>query len=167
VFQWLRRGFGLVNQFIGSSLVVNIISSYTLMITVPIVHATSQTESSKSSSGHTAIPLELRKSSEVNSHSRILSCSLGTDHTQKTQPLYFCMEQTALKTNHVIANSPVHWRPDWCLATSYKHSSYCCATLSEKVFIAPLPNYTRYNIDVSFCHLFTVHLTTLSAVQTI
>jgi hypothetical protein len=35
---------------------------------------------------------------------------------------------------------------DFCLATSYKLSSYCCVTLSE-VFIAPLPSYTRYSIN--------------------
>jgi hypothetical protein len=51
-----------------------------------------------------------------------------------------------LKTSHVIAISPVHWRADCCLATSYKHWSYCCVRLSEMVFIAPLPSYTRYNI---------------------
>jgi hypothetical protein len=43
VFQWLRRGFGLVNQFIGSSLVINTVNSYTLEITVTIAHATSHT----------------------------------------------------------------------------------------------------------------------------
>jgi hypothetical protein len=36
--QWLRRGFGLVNRFIGSSLVVTTISSYTLQITATIAH---------------------------------------------------------------------------------------------------------------------------------
>jgi hypothetical protein len=86
--------------------------------------------SSNSSSGHTAVPLELRNSSEVTSHSRILSYSLGTDHAQKIQPLYCRMAQTTLKTSHLIAILPVHWRADCCLATSYEHSSYFCATLS-------------------------------------
>jgi hypothetical protein len=63
VSQWLRRGFGLVNRFIGSSLVVATISSYTLKTTVTIAHVTSHTKSSNSSSGHTAVPLELRNSS--------------------------------------------------------------------------------------------------------
>jgi hypothetical protein len=58
------------------------------------------------------------------------------------------MAQTTLKTNHVIAISPVHWRADCYLETSYKHSSYYCVTLSEKVLIAPLPGYTRYNIKI-------------------
>jgi hypothetical protein len=38
VFEWPRRGFGLVNRFIGSSLVVTTISSYTLKIAVVITH---------------------------------------------------------------------------------------------------------------------------------
>jgi hypothetical protein len=146
MFQWLRRGFGLVNRFIGSSLAVTTISSYTLKITVTTAHVTSHTKSSNSSSGHTAVPLELRNSSEVNSLSRILSCSLGTDHAQKTQ-FYCCMAQTTQKTSHVITISLVHWCADCCLATSHKHSSYCCVTLSEEVFIAPLPSYTPYSMD--------------------
>jgi hypothetical protein len=43
VFQRLRRGFGLVNRLIGSSLVVTTISSYTLKITVTIAHVTPHT----------------------------------------------------------------------------------------------------------------------------
>jgi hypothetical protein len=54
-----------VNRFIGSSLVVTTISSYTLKITVTTEPVMSHTESSNSSSGHTAVPLELRNSSEV------------------------------------------------------------------------------------------------------
>jgi hypothetical protein len=53
--------------------------------------------------------------------------------------------QTTLKTSHAIAISPVHWRADFCLTTTYKYSSYYCVRLS-KVFIAPLPSYTRYKI---------------------
>jgi hypothetical protein len=56
---------------------------------------------SNNSSGHTAVPLEIRNSSEVNSHFRILSYPLGTDHAQKTQSLYCCMAQTTQKTCHV------------------------------------------------------------------
>jgi hypothetical protein len=67
--------------------------------------------SSNSSSGHSAVPLELRNSSEVNSHSRILSYPLGTDHEQKTQPLYCCMEQTTQKT----LSSTVVWRHRACV----------------------------------------------------
>jgi hypothetical protein len=51
---------------------------------------------------------------------------------------------TTQKTSHVITISPIHWRADCCLATSCKHSSYCCVTLSY-VFIAPLPSNARYN----------------------
>jgi hypothetical protein len=143
VFQWLRRGFELVNRFIGSSLAVTTISSYTFKITATIAH----TKSSNSSSGHTAVPLELRNSSEVNSHSRILSYPLGTDHAKKIQ-FYCCVAQTTQKTSHVITISPVHWLADCDLGTSYKHLFYCCVILSEKVFIAPLPSYTRYNMYI-------------------
>jgi hypothetical protein len=61
----------------------------------------------------------------------------------------------------VITISPVHWLADCCLATSYKHSSYCCVTLSEKVFIAPFPSYTRYNIIIKcaiYRFKFYIHL---------
>jgi hypothetical protein len=34
------------------------------------------------------------------------------------------------ETSHVIAISPVHWRADCCLATSYRQSSYCCVRVS-------------------------------------
>jgi hypothetical protein len=135
VSQWLRCGFGLVNRYIRSSLVVTTISSYTLKITVTIAHVTSHTKSCNSSSGHTAVPFELRNSSEVNSHSCILSYPLGTDHACKTQ-FYCCIAQTTQKTSHVIAVSPVHWLADYCLATSYKYSSYCCAHLSRGVYRA-------------------------------
>jgi hypothetical protein len=85
VFQWLGRWLGLVNRFIRFSLVVTAINSYILSITVTIAHVTSLTKSCNSSSGHTAVPLELRNSSEVNSHSRILSYPLDTDNAKKTQ----------------------------------------------------------------------------------
>jgi hypothetical protein len=78
--------------------------------------------------------LEFQNSSKVNSHSLILSYPLGTDNAQKTQ-FYCFVAETTKKTSHVITISPVHWHADCCLATGYKHSSYCCVTLSE-VFIA-------------------------------
>jgi hypothetical protein len=137
----LRRGFGLVNRFIGSSLVITTINSYTLKIAVTIAHVTSHAKSSNSSSGHTAVPLELQNSNEVNSHSWIFPYPLGTDRAHKTQ-FYCCVVQTTQKTSHVIAISPVHWHTDCCLAMNYKHLSYCSVTLSEKVFITPLPSYT-------------------------
>jgi hypothetical protein len=123
---------------VNSSLVVAIINSYTLKITVTIAPVTSHTKSSNSSSGHTALPLELRNSSPVNSHFRILSYPLGTDHAQKSQ-FYCCFAQTTQKTSHVMITSPVHWLPDCCLAINYIQSSYCCVTLSE-VLIALLPS---------------------------
>jgi hypothetical protein len=67
-----------MNRFIGTSLVVSKISSYILKITVTIAYVTPHTKFSNSSSGHNAVPLEFRNSSEVNSHSRILSYPLGT-----------------------------------------------------------------------------------------
>jgi hypothetical protein len=132
-----------MNLFIGTSLDVTTISSYTLKITVTTAHVTSHTKS-YNSCGHTAVPLELRNSSEVNSHSRILSYPLGTNDTQKTQ-FYHCVAHATQKTSHVTTISPVHWRADFCLATTYRHSSYCCVTLRE-VFIAPLPKDARYSV---------------------
>jgi hypothetical protein len=151
-----------VNRFIGSSLIVTTINSYTLKFTLTIEHVTSHIKSSNSSCGHAAVPLELRNSSEVNSHSRVLLS--GTDHTQKTQ-LDCCLTQTTQKTSHVITILPVHWRADCCLATRYKRSSYCCVTLSEKVFIAPLRSYTSYNIYCSVyarCQVMTLQTTAVA-----
>jgi hypothetical protein len=148
VFQWLRCGFGLVNQFIGSSLVINRISCYTLKITVTIEHIMSCIKSSNSSSGHNAVSLELRNSSEVNSYSHILSYPLGMEHTQKTQ-FYCCVAQTTQITSHVIAILPVHWCADCCLATSYKHLSYCCVRVSQGVYQA-IPWQC---VDISHCSL--------------
>jgi hypothetical protein len=54
-----------VNRFIGSSLVVTTISSYTLKITVVISHVTSHTKSSNSSSGHTAVLSEVNSKVKV------------------------------------------------------------------------------------------------------
>jgi hypothetical protein len=104
----VRRGFGSENRFIGCSLVVTTISSYTVKITVTIAHVMSDTKSSNSSSGHTSVPLELQNSSEVTSHSHILSYPFGMDHAQKTQ-FYCCIAQTTQKTSHMTTISPVHW----------------------------------------------------------
>jgi hypothetical protein len=139
-----------VNRFIGSLLVVTTISSYTLKITVITAHVTSRTKFSNTSSGLTGVPLELRNSSEVNSHSRILSYSLGTDHAQKTQ-FYCCIAQTTQKTSHVIAISPVHRRADCSLATSYKHSSYCCVRVSWDVYGAVAWQCVDMSQYESFC----------------
>jgi hypothetical protein len=134
-----------VNRFIGSSLVLTTNSSYTLKITVNVVHITSHNKSSHFSSDHIAVSSELRNSSEVIYHSRIFSHPLGTDQTQKTQ-FYCCVAQITQKTSHMISIFPVHWRADCYLGTSYKYSPYC-VTLSQKMLIAPLPSYTLYNMN--------------------
>jgi hypothetical protein len=69
-----------VNRFFASLVVVTRISSYALNITVIIAHVTSHTKSSNSSSGHTAVPLELRNSSPVSSHVFIHILSARTTH---------------------------------------------------------------------------------------
>jgi hypothetical protein len=125
-----------VNRFIGSSLVVSTISSYTQKIAVTTAHVTSHTKSTNSSSGHTAISSELRNSSEVNSHSLILSYPLGTDHAQKTQ-FYCCVAQITQKTSHAITISPVHWRADCCLAASYNFRPIAACVYCG-VFMEPL-----------------------------
>jgi hypothetical protein len=59
---------------------------------------------------------------------------------------YIDAERTTQKTSHVIAISPVHWRPDCCLATSY-NSRPIVACAYRGVFIEPLPvnAFTCYN----------------------
>jgi hypothetical protein len=44
------------------------------------------------------------------------------------------MVRTTLKTSHVIAMPPVHWRADCWLATSHEHSVYCCVTKQRTVY---------------------------------
>jgi hypothetical protein len=131
---WLRGGFELVNRFTGSSLVVTTISSITLKITVNITYVRSHTKSSNSSSSHTAVPLELRNSSEVYSHSRILSYPLGTDHSQKTQ-FHCCVAQTTQKSSHMMTISPIRWRVVVAKqrAINIRHIIACayCAVLSN------------------------------------
>jgi hypothetical protein len=127
MFHWLWHGFWLVNQFIGSSLVVTTISSYTLKITVTIAHVTTHTKSSNSS-GHTAVPFELRNSSQFPFPYSLIS----SRHGPRTENTVLLLRR-AQKTSHVITISPVHWRADCCLATCYKHSSYRYVTLSEKM----------------------------------
>jgi hypothetical protein len=107
VLQGLRRGSGLVNRFIGSSLVVTTISYYTLKIAVTIAHVTSHTKPYNSFSGHTAVPLELQNSSEVNSHSCILSYHLGTNYAQKTVLLLRSADHTENKSRDNYLASPL------------------------------------------------------------
>jgi hypothetical protein len=87
VFQWLRRGFGLVKCFIGSSLVITKISSYILKITVTTAHVTSHTKSN--SSGHTAVPLELRNSSQFRERESESHCDW-----RSVSDIYYCLTVT-------------------------------------------------------------------------
>jgi hypothetical protein len=57
-------------------------------------------------------------------------------HGQHRKQSYCCLAQTTQRTSHVIAISPVHWLPDCCLATGYKHSSRCCVPVSWIVYQA-------------------------------
>jgi hypothetical protein len=108
--------------------------NYTLKITVTIAYVTSHTKF-QFFFWHTAVPLEIRNASEINSNSRIFSYPLGTDHAQKTQ--FYCrVLQTTQKTSHLITIPPVHWLADCCLAASYKHSSHCCVRVSWGVYRA-------------------------------
>jgi hypothetical protein len=92
---------------------------------------------SNSCSGHAAVLLELRNSSEVSSHSRFFLHVLGTDHAQKTQPLYFFMAQTIEKTRVTCetASSLVryqHWA--WRERHRIHNVFYCC--MLERVYRA-------------------------------
>jgi hypothetical protein len=115
VYGWLRRGFGLVNRFIRSLLVSTVISSYTLKISVTITHVTSYTKSSTSSRGYYAVPLELRDSSEVNSHSRILSYPLHGRRTKIRVPLLRSADHTENKSRDNYLASPL---ARWLLPSS-------------------------------------------------
>jgi hypothetical protein len=44
--------------------------------------------------------------------------------------------QITQKTSHVVTISPVDWLADCCLATSYKHSSSCCVSVSRGIYRA-------------------------------
>jgi hypothetical protein len=89
---------------------VTTISSYTLKINVTIAHVTSHTKSSNSSSGHTAAPLELRNSSEVNSHYHIVSYPLGTDNTENTVLLLRSADHTENKSrDNYLASALARW----------------------------------------------------------
>jgi hypothetical protein len=67
-------------------------------------------------------------------YSRYSLCSLRTDHAQETRPLLLRSADRTGNTTHVVTTQRVYWRADDCLATSYKHSSYCC------VFTISLPS---------------------------
>jgi hypothetical protein len=64
------------------------------------------------------------------------SCYIAEAWTTQRTQLNCRVAQTTQKTSHVIAISPVHWRAECCLATSYKHSSYCCVRVSRGAYRA-------------------------------
>jgi hypothetical protein len=108
VCQWLRREFWLVNGFIGTSLVKTTVSSYTLKITVTIAHVTSHT---KSSSGHTAVPLELKelKWSQFAFPYSLISSRHGP-RTENTIPLLRSADHTENKLrDNYLASPLVSW----------------------------------------------------------
>jgi hypothetical protein len=77
-------------------------------------------------SDHSAVPLNLRNSNSVNSHSRIFLYPLGMEHAQKTQRLPCCMAQTTQKRRG-IANSLVRYRHwVWCGRHKKHNIIYCC-----------------------------------------
>jgi hypothetical protein len=165
-----------VNRFVGSSLVVTTVTSYSAKVTVNTAYVTSHTKSSNSSSGHTTVPLELRNSSEVNFHYRVFPYPLGTDHAQKTQ-LYCCVAQTTQKISQVMTILPVHWRADYYLETSSKHSSYFCVTLCgcllrcylvirvtiERIFACTMNDFFCMNEELQISDIF--HCSLLNCVR--
>jgi hypothetical protein len=83
----------------------------------------------------------------------------GMDHTENSLSVVeVCLPSRCIatvaarapwKTSHVIAILPVHWRADCCLATSCKHSSYCCVRVS-RVSIELLPG------SALTCHIIII-----------
>jgi hypothetical protein len=56
-------------------------------------------------------------------------CYITAARTMQKTQFYCCVTQMTHKTSHVIAVLPVHWHADCYLASSYKHSSYCCVCI--------------------------------------
>jgi hypothetical protein len=108
--------------------------------------------------------------------------SIRTDHPENTASIIetclpnHCIATVAARTpkkaSHVIAISPVHWRADCCLPTSYKHSSYCwclsrrCLAIHATIrtvailfylFILLLP-YFLIHISVALLYSFAVYM---------
>jgi hypothetical protein len=75
--------------------------------------------------------------------------SRGTDNAENTVLLLRSADHI---TSHVIAISPVHWHADCCLATSYKHSSYCCVRVSRGVYRAVA--WKCVNMSQYYCFRF-------------
>jgi hypothetical protein len=107
VFQWLRRRFGLVNRFIGSSLVVTTNNCNTFKITVITTH----TVLSHTLSLHRSPTNFSWLSASENWIELLLLFSLydlRTYHAQKTQ-FYFCIKKTPQRTSHVIPSQRLYW----------------------------------------------------------
>jgi hypothetical protein len=81
---------------------------------------------------------------------------LGTDHARKSQ-FYCCVAQTTQKKSHVLTISPVHCLADCCLATSYKHSSYCWVRVLRSVYRA----VAWQCVDMSEYIIFNFHIHTM------
>jgi hypothetical protein len=151
----------LITRFIGSSQVVTTNNCNTFKIAVIITHKVfiSHVNSSSNTNFPWLSPTENCPVALMVFNITPLHGSHGKHRLLllRMRVYSFCclalgMARTTLKTSHVIAISPVDWRADCCLAMSCKHSYFYCASLSKKVFIAPLPSYTRYNIKVSGNH---------------
>jgi hypothetical protein len=65
------------------------------------------------------------------------SCYIAAAWTAQITQFYCCVAQATQKTSHVRATSPVSWRANSCLATSYNiRPTVACAY--RGVFIEPL-----------------------------
>jgi hypothetical protein len=96
---------------------------------------------------------------KVNSLSRILLHILGTNHAQKTQPFYCCMEQTTQKTRVTCqtASSLVRYQ-HWAWRGRQKKDSfiYCCVlALVYRSVTWQRINQIRYNMTQCACTSWT------------
>jgi hypothetical protein len=86
----------------------------------------------------------------VNSHSSTLLYPLGTDHAQKTQPLYYCMAQTTQKTRVTCqtASSLVRHEQWAWLGRHRKHNLiyYCVFGSVHRAVARQRVDRIRYNI---------------------
>jgi hypothetical protein len=155
MYQWLRRGYGLISRFTGSSLVVTRISFDTLKIAVTIALAKSHMSLLILLLATVLFPWNLGTQGKLFPIS-IFSHILSARTTHRKQ---FCcyVAQTTQKTSRVVTISLIHWLSDCYLAKSCKHSSYYCLATDDTIlsrFIAWL--HTRLGLMNGFTnHLFT------------
>jgi hypothetical protein len=69
------------------------------------------------------------------SASGLVLYSRGTDNAENRVLLLRSADHTE-NTSNVIAITQVHWSADCCLATSYKHSPYCCVRVTRAAYWA-------------------------------